>query len=221
MFGLDLMVVGLVHLASTDVQCRQRISPSVKVTPTQSVIKYDFSKSQDELAQFDIDTISPYDNSVVTHVGGLMAGEIQIEQRIQFVQEIYERVGKGCIHIKDVEVNISMDPTIYIANKHKKGTCKFNEIMEHEKKHVRVDQIVVNRYAKLIGQDVKKSLQTRGVKFGPLDQSELERVQNEIQDSLAKVITRRQDQMSYERKHKQQAVDSKEEYDRISHTCPK
>lgn len=220
MFGLDLMVAGLVHLASTDVQCRQKIVPKINVIPKQSTIQYDFTKSRAQLDGFDIDTISPYGPEHKTHVGGLMSGEIQIEQTVKFVHEVYEQIGVGCVHLKEVNVGIRMDPTIFVANEYKKGTCKHKEILLHEKKHVRVDQLIVNKYSKLIGKDLKAAVQNKGVKFGPYPVSKIEKVQKEVQDVLEGALIKRRDQMNYERRQRQQAVDSKEEYDRVSAACP-
>lgn len=220
MFGLDIMMAGVLQLASFDVQCRTSPAPRITVSPKQSTIQYDFSKSKDDLGEFDIDTISPYGPQHKTHVGGLMAGEIAIEQRVEFTNEIYERLGVACTAIKSIEVSIKMDPTIYIANEFKKGSCKFNAILVHEKKHVRVDQKIVNKYAQLIGDDLKRAIKNKGVQFGPLRESEIEKIQAEIQKTLADTLTRRRDQMNEERSWDQQAIDTKEEYDSIAAQCP-
>ncbi|NCO02722.1 MAG: hypothetical protein GW903_00855 [Alphaproteobacteria bacterium] len=220
MFGLDIIMAGALQLASFDIQCQHNIAPKIKVSPQQSAIQYDFTKSKDDLGEFDIDTISPYGPQHKTHVGGLMAGEISIEQRVEFTSEVYERQGVGCVHIKAIDVKIKIDPTIYIASEFKKGSCKFNAIMTHEKKHVLVDKKIVNKYASLIGNDLKKTIQNKGVRFGPMRESEIETVQADIQKALGDALTRRRDQMNEERSWDQQAIDTKEEYDSIAAQCP-
>lgn len=220
MFGIDIVMAGALQLASLDIQCRHNIAPKIKVSPQQTAIQYDYSKSKDALGEFEIDTISPYGPQHKTHVGGLMAGEISIEQRVEFTNETYERQGVGCVHIKSVTVKIKIDPTIYIASEFKKGSCKFNAIMVHEKKHVRVDQKIVNKYANLIGNDLKRTIKNKGVKFGPMRISEIDALQQDIQEALSNALTKRRDQMNEERSWDQQAIDTKEEYDAIAAQCP-
>lgn len=224
LFGLELATVGLLHLAATDVKsqvkCQPKAAPKVKVLPTKSKVKYDFTKTQNDLERFDIDTVSPYDSRHKTHVGGLMSGNIQLTQQIEFMQEVYDHVGYGCVYIKKIDVKIHVDPTIYVASEHKPGSCMRNEILTHERKHVREDQLIVNKYSKLVGDDLKASLEVGGYSFGPYKKSELLNVQKKLQDKLGALVIARHDKMNSERRERQQAIDSIEEYDEISSHCP-
>lgn len=225
MFGLELMASGLLHLAATDVKsqikCEAKIVPKINVVPTKSNVQYDFTKTKNDLSRFDIDTISPYEASHKTHVGGLMSGKIQLKQQTEFMQEAYDHVGYGCVYIKVIDVKIHIDPTIYVAKEHKQGSCNHNEILKHEKKHLREDQLVVNKYSGIIGENIKKSLISEGYSFGPYKISELAKVQKRLQRKIAKLVTERHDEMNLERQERQQAIDSIEEYDEIAARCLK
>ncbi|NQZ15005.1 MAG: hypothetical protein HRT94_09315 [Alphaproteobacteria bacterium] len=223
MFGLEIAAVGLLHLAVSDhsqqIQCKPKVSPKINILPTKSSVKYDYSKSKNDLERFDIDTVSPYGSEHRTHVGGLMSGQIQLAQQTEFMQEMYDHVGYGCVYIKKIDVKIHIDPTIYIASEYKQGSCKHRQIKKHEKKHVREDQLVVNKYADLVGKDLKAILNAGGYSFGPYKISELLPVQKRLQDKLEQAVKARHAEMQEERQKRQQAIDSKEEYESIAAAC--
>jgi hypothetical protein len=219
------MTMGLLHLAATDVKaqikCVPKVAPKIKVLPTKAQLKYNFTKTKYDLERFDIDTVSPYDPNSKTHVGGLMSGKIQLTQQTEFMNELYDHVGYGCVYIKKVDVKIHVDPTIYVAREYKRGSCKHNEILKHERRHVREDQLIVNKYSKLVADDLKASLDVGGYSFGPYKTSELAGVQKRLQGQLEGLVIARHDAMNIERKKRQQAIDSLEEYDFIAEQCPR
>ncbi|MEM9469679.1 MAG: hypothetical protein AAF988_05910 [Pseudomonadota bacterium] len=231
MFGLEIAAVGLLHLASSErkttadfiksqVECRAKVPPKVRIKPTKAKIQYDFTKSKEDLKNFDIDTVSPYGPGHETHVGGLMRGEIQMKKETSFLQETYAHLGYGCFYVGEIDVGIHMEPTIFVANEHKKGTCKHRVILEHEKKHVREDQLIVNKYAGLVGKEIKSFLKAEGYSYGPFKISELEKWQKDMQEALGALVIAQNDAMNKERRKRQQAIDSLEEYERISKACP-
>lgn len=224
MFGIELLTAGYLHLASADVksqiQCQPKVTPKIRVRPTRAQIKYDFTKNKNDLKRFDIDTISPYDPKHKTHIGGLMSGNIQLTQQTEFMHEIYDHVGYGCVYIKNIDVQIHVDPTIYIAKEYDKGTCQHKEILDHELKHVREDQLLVNKYSKLVGDDLKASLKVGGYSFGPYKAAEIHSVQKRLQEQLGALVIKRNDEMTVERQKRQQAIDSIDEYDSIAKRCP-
>lgn len=219
MFGLELAMTGLLHLAAAEVQCAPRKAPEITVVPSNSKIRYNFTKSQTDLDGFDIDTLSPYGPNKETHVGGLMEGEISVEHRIRFMQETYQSLDQGCLHIDTIDVKIHIDPIIYIASEHKEGSCKHDAILDHEKKHVRVDRITVNKYAKKIGKALQAELRSSGASYGPFSGASLPEEQSRIQEIVGDIIKLETNRMNQERRKKQQEVDSLEEYERIDRMC--
>ncbi len=229
MFGLEFIMAGLMNTSTTPskvdkvayapIACVPRIPPKVSVIPSKSQVKYDFSKSRSDLQNFDIDTISPYGPEHKSHVGGLMSGSIQIGRSIGYMHETYKQVGKGCVHLKEIDVKIHIEPTIYIASEYKKGSCLYNEILKHEKKHVREDQLIVNKYAMKIGQALAKVMDDNGPVFGPYKIEELPAIQKNMNETLGTVIDSFNTKMNDERRVRQQAIDSRSEYDQVSERC--
>ena len=220
LFGLEGLAAGLLYMNVAAIECVRQPMPPVRVSPSKSAIRYDNSKSQRDLDRMEIDTVNPYGHGRETHVGGLMSGEIRVEHQVGFVQERYEALGKACLYYDRVNVTMVINPTIYIASENKPGTCRYNAILEHEKKHVEADRIVVNKYAKRIGEAVSFALNKYGATFGPFDVASIPAVQGKLQTYIDGIVKKEVESMNKERMTMQQAIDSLEEYERVRKLCP-
>lgn len=219
MIGLELAVAGWLHLASNEVKCIHQTAPKITVLPSKSTVTYDFSKSQAQLDGFDVDTVSPYGPGLETHIGGLMSGEVMVQHRVEFMQERYQHVDAGCLYIDKIDVNIHINPTIYVASDYPRGSCKHNAIIEHEKKHIQIDRVIVNKYAERIGRALEKILNNSGSSYGPYRMSDLPAAQKQVQSSIDTAVRRENDLMNEERKAKQQQIDTVDEYNRVEAVC--
>ena len=219
MIGLDYFVAGYLHLASAGNLCSRQSEPKITVASSDTKIRYDGSKSQAELDNFKYDTVSPYDKSLQTHVGGLMAGEVSVAQNIRIYQETYPRLNQGCLYIDAIKVDLHIKPVIYIASEYPKGSCMYNAVMEHEKKHIAVDRAIVGKYTGVITRGVRKALAKIGAAHGPFTQGQLKFEQEKLQTFVQDTIKQYSAQMSAERQKKQQDVDTLEEYERVQAKC--
>lgn len=201
------------------VECVAKVAPQINVKPSKSYVRYDFTKTKAQLNAVDIDTVSPYGPNHQTIVSGLMSGSIQVKHQVAFLNETYKELDQGCIYLKSIDVNVHIDPTIYIAREHPKGTCMHNAVLTHELKHVREDQLIVNKYAKRIGQALVKLVDAQGPSFGPYETARVPFVQQNIQNSITRIMKQFNDQMNEERQRRQQAIDSIEEYESIGKKC--
>lgn len=217
--GLESVAAGLFYLAAS-VQCSAQAPPPIKVIPARSAIQYDHTKSRADLDRIEIDTINPYAGRRDTHVGGLMSGEIRVEHQIAFVQERYDQIDQACLHFDRLDVTITINPTIYIAREEKPGSCEYNAILEHEKKHVEADRIVVNKYAKRIGDALSFAVKKYGASFGPFDVMQVEPVQTKLQDYIGGIVKTEVEKMNAERLAIQQGIDTYDEYERVQRLCP-
>ena len=95
----------------------------------------------------------------------------------------------------------------------------FNAIMEHEQKHVMVDREIVNKYAKLMGQAIRDDITTHRI-YGPVPISQQQSLNQQLNTRMETLLNHFTNQMSTERRKRQQAVDSLNEYERINHLCP-
>lgn len=220
LFGLEMIAAGLLwtEVSSGGVRCTRQPPPPVRVIPSIGQIKQNHSLSQRDLTKMEIDTENPYGGRR-THVGGLMSGEIRVEHKVGFVQEVYEQIGQVCVHFDAITVNMEINPTIYIASEHKAGSCRYNAIYEHEEKHVEADRIVVNKYARRIGEALSFALNKYGSTYGPFPAHRVAESQQRLQAYIDGIVKAEVDAMNAERLVVQQAIDSLEEYERVRRMC--
>lgn len=219
MIGLDYLMAGYLHLASGQVECRLPKTPRIVVNTSDTTVRYDHTKGQRELEGMDKDTVSPYDPHIKTHVGGLMNGEITISQNIRFYQETYPSLNIGCLYLDSIKVDLHMKPVIYVSKAYKKGSCMYNSVLEHEKKHVAVDQALMVKYRAIMMAALERALAELGHKRGPMKTSGLSGAQQKFQTSIQNVVKKYSAQLTSERKKQQQDVDNLAEYERVQARC--
>lgn len=213
-------MAGYVHLAAFDVKCQLKSAPQISVVASDTNVKYDHTKSQAQLDNFENDTISPYGANVQTHVGGLMSGEVSLSQNVRMLQETYEMLGQGCLYIDSIKVDIHITPTIYIAREYPKTGCMYKEIMKHEQKHIKVDRAIVNKYTNIIIKGLDAAFKKAGgYAYGPMAVADIPGAQDKLQAYSKGIIKQYADMMSEERRILQQKVDSLEEYERVRKVC--
>ncbi|MBN8520429.1 MAG: hypothetical protein J0L77_00835 [Alphaproteobacteria bacterium] len=219
MMGLEVMAGGLLYLAAADIECRPRKIPTILITPLRTAVSYNFTKSREELGNFDIDTISPYGTGHNVKVGGLMEGEIRIESRVAQVQETYKFQKQACVHLDNVTIIVHSDPVIYVAREYAKGSCEQKAVIDHEKRHVDIDRAIVNEFSKTLENRIRAHLRQTGYVFGPFPVAGLPERQKKIQASLEKIIKDETAKMTATRQKRQQALDNADEYERVRLQC--
>ncbi|MCI5059891.1 MAG: hypothetical protein MRY79_02340 [Alphaproteobacteria bacterium] len=207
------------QVENAPIKCQIKVAPRINVTPSKSNVRYDFTRSKAELNRFDVDTISPYGPRHKTTVSGLMSGAIRVQSRVSFMHETYAQLGLGCVYLKSVDVKVHINPTIYIAREYKQGSCMHTAVLVHERKHVREDQLIVNKYAKIIGQAIKAVVNSQDGAFGPFETERIPFVQQNVQNSIQKIVKKYNQKMNEERQERQQAIDTLEEYESIGARC--
>lgn len=206
-----------VHAAEAS-WCKPDKPARVTIKANTDQVSYDFSKSEKDLNKFNVDTVNPYGNNVITDVGGLMKGGIETRQAMQFSTLTHKGLGQVCYWYDKVDVLVHIHPTIYIASEFPRGSCKHEAIMGHEHKHVQVDREIVNKYVALIGKAVKAEVD-RNMIFGPLPVAEGKATEAWLQRRISSIVKQYTDMMDAERRTRQQAVDSLPEYERVNKMC--
>lgn len=212
-------MAGYFHLAQADIKCQVKKTPEISVVASDTKVTYDHSKTQAELDNFEIDTVSPYAKNVQTHVGGLMSGEVSVAQNLRVMQETFPGLNAGCLYLDKLTVKIHINPTIYIAKNYPKSGCMYAAVMEHEKKHIKVDRMIVNKYTRIIINGLDAMFKKIGYAQGPFTIGQINPAQENIQKLVTDMLKQYSDQMSDERQILQQRVDSLEEYERVQALC--
>ena len=214
--GLILCVLPSLAMASS--WCKPNKSPTINVRTSTDNINYDFSLSEKQLNKFSITTVNPYGDNVITDVGGLMKGGIETTQQMSFGTMTNPNINQMCLWHDTIEITLHIRPTIFVANDFPQGTCMHNAILEHEHKHVIVDREIVNKYAALIGQAIRNDVNKYRI-YGPVPASKSQALVSQVKGRMQNILKTYTNQMSAERRKRQQAVDSLAEYQRVSNSC--
>ncbi len=215
MTPLELLTTGFFVLAAQPVQCRVPKAPEIEVIPKTAPTAYDFSKSIEELREIKTDTISPYGQHVEQLVYGLHRGQMSIGYNIEFGGIEYTGLGLSCLYFSKVNVTLELNPVIYVVEELKPGTCAHRAVLQHEKKHVKTDRRVANKYAREIGLAVQRAVNSAGA-VGPYRREDIPRVRNRMAEHISSTIKSLEFSMHEEQMRLQQSVDSMGEYDEVA-----
>lgn len=227
--GLELIMAGWLQLASADTVSQaakqsalvcepNKRTPSVQVKPTSGRLKYDFTKSRSELERMKIDTVSPYGPNTETHLNGAMSGSIQFETLVKYLSYPYEN-GETCVYVDGVSVKIHFDPAIYVVREYPKGSCNHKAVLEHEKKHLKVNQLVINKYAERISKTLAFVMRKYGNVFGPYPEDKVPEEYERLKKYYVGIVNDEEKSMYDELQKLHQDIDSLEEYERVRTAC--
>ncbi len=197
--------------------CNGKAPPKIIVNIKNRKIKYDTSKTSQQLGSFKIDTVSPYGADVNTKVSGLTSGKIGVELQASVSYQTYKN-GDICMWYNEVFINLRVDSLVYIAKEHKNNRCRYNKTLKHELKHVSVDRRTAKEYAPKIRQAVKKALKNKNT-IKIRSKYNIEKAKKSMISYINKSIEPLIKSMSSKRRHRQQVIDSKREYDLLSKQC--
>lgn len=218
--GLGLSAVQQPILPVALVECEPQKMTEINVIWSTDKISYDHTKSMNQLSKFEIDTKSPYSKHVVTKVGGLMKGGLEVTTNVNVSQMKYKLLGTGCMWVNNIDIKIKIHPTIFIATDYKKDSCMYKAVLQHEMKHIRVDRDIATKYRDYLRNMASNVAQKIGV-VGPKDQFQMPKTHKKIINYIENHMKQVTDRMYEERRIKQQAVDSLEEYEHVQSICRK
>jgi hypothetical protein len=199
--------------------CRMTKPPVININPVTAPIQYDRSQTSAQLSAMQSGTISPYGLDVDQATGGLRQDQPMMKYEIKYHILSDPNSGTFCMSYGQIDVDIRLQPKIYIAKEYDSGQCG-KEVIEHEKKHVRVDRHVINKYARAMGIAVQKAVNSAGV-VGPFPNSQVQSIRADMQSHIDSALNSIKLLMINEMNQYQQQVDSLEEYERVSKFCEK
>lgn len=191
----------------------------INVIPKSGEVVYDTSKTQAQMAAVNVDTINPYGFDTHSHVQGFSSGGIDLRHSVKLGYAPVMNNQGACIWYESIDITLSISPHITIASELLSNQCRFDAVKEHELKHVNVDRIVVNNAAQSIGKNVHNALKSRGFIVGPVAFESAQDIADRMQHTVGQIMEFELKKLEVERAEKQQAVDSLEEYQRVSSLC--
>ncbi len=221
MIGIDpITITSMVVLAGYKPECPIHEPTKINITPVSEKIKYDVSQSLKDLQQYDLDTVDPYGFHGKSITRAFMNGSVGLSYEMNFASQSIPEYNISCQWYDQINVKIEVAPTIVVAKEIYHDPCMRNAVIGHELKHVQVDRVIVNKYAKIIGQKLFTELKSRGFTAGPFASERAEEVREKMMHVVSQIIGLEQEKMNLERREKQREVDTIEEYESVDDKCP-
>ena len=123
-----------------------------------------------------------------------------------------------CLWFDKIKISINLEPTIFIANKYKKGSCKHNEIIIHELEHVKIDQDIAKSYVPIIHRKIEELINSNSF-YGPVEQNKLPEIDEYMRSTIKNIIDDFKIEVNKVRKLKQAQIDNLDEYNKIINAC--
>lgn len=199
--------------------CPPQQMPMVNINVVNTPPVYDNTYSSAELGEVPIDTKIARHSNEVFITGGLTRGQVTTAWETSFAKMLDERSGVACLWLKSVNLTLTYTPNVYIASEHRPGSCRYDVIMEHEIRHVNTDIMTLNEYLPLIQQNLQYAVDTLGVR-GPYHDTQMSRIQQDMQDVISGRLRDTLAEMDAVRRKRQQMIDTRQEYMRLSGLCP-
>ena len=218
MIGIELITIPtlLTHIGLA--ACAPESAPKVNLNIVEKQIVYDVTKSHNQLEQFSIDTVSPYEAGVHSKISGLMSGDINVSMSANIAWSSHPVTKNTCMWYDTINLTITSSPTIYIAAEHNHDRCRYDATMKHEMKHVAADQAIMRKYKPIFAGKIQNVLRQNAA-YGPFKKSQIESKRADMNKNIQEIVEKVLVQMKEERRIIQQRIDSKHEYDRLSRQC--
>lgn len=150
------------------------------------------------------------------HVNGLGGGRIGLEGQALFV--VMRLGAQACIRLKGINAKFFAFPAIHIARNFPKGSCEYDAILEHEKKHINTLQDFHSAYAPRFKAELRRIASEIGAR-GPFPEQNAKAVQNEMNERINAGIKAFNDSIMPVLETRQDAIDNPSEYARVKAQC--
>lgn len=121
-----------------------------------------------------------------------------------------------CTQLKKIDIILGLkNRIVYVAKEIPQNTCFFNEVLNHEKKHVQADE-----YALQINENyIKKSMQTALLNKATIVGMDEKTARKKISDYITQISNHLFENVNIYRDKLQANIDSPEEYKKLSKVC--
>ncbi len=201
-------------------QCLTGDKPIINITASESEPRFDYSLSQEQLGKMQGNNGVSQENVYDLTVNAMSVGTMKIVHNLKFITQAMPDK-QVCVHVSQVNVNIHVDPVIYIASELRSAACEYKEYLIHEMKHVEADRALIEDYKMVIVRNMDFALpEAADYGVGPMPPSLTKDARQSLSDNVGGVLQATVDSMMRERQTRQRDIDSTGEYIRLSRACP-
>lgn len=214
-----LLIAGICPAARA-AQCGAGTKPVINIVASESEPRFDYSLSQEQLGKMQGNNGVSQDSVYDLTVNAMSVGTMKVVHNLKFITQTMPDK-QVCVHVSQVNVNIHVDPVIYIASELRGAACEYKEYLIHEMKHVEADRALVEDYKAVIVRNMDFAFpETADYDAGPLPPSLTKDARQSLSENVAGVLQATVDSMLRERQARQREIDNTDEYIRLSRVCP-
>lgn len=185
----------------------------VNVPPIQ---RTDVSSAQ--LGGYHINTTFSHSRNETFTVGGLTVSELAPVVYTSYEIATNNMTHTSCLSLTSVNITVRYAPTIFVASEYKEGSCRFGTTLQHEARHVNTDIITFNELLPQLRQAVEDEARKIGA-IGPVDPDNIITERDKISDRLQAALAAKAQEFEHIRFDRQQMIDTRQEYMRLSQLC--
>jgi len=189
----------------TEIRVSQKIMPA----------RVDETKDQSQLTKMHFNDAIASDRRFIELTGLTVAG-ITVDQEMRFASSGPED-GPSCVWPSVVTVTLSTEPVIYVVSTH--GQCLLRLGIEHEERHVDVNKTIIGDYSAIFRRQLAGMAEAIANEHSPPTRDPAA-LRSRMEEKLTAMISVTADTMYGAWRTAQHAVDSPQEYKRISEACP-
>jgi hypothetical protein len=212
LLSLALAYPGSRAFAQDVVECPSYPDVPINITTQFDDPTFDYSQNIAAIQRLSSDTSHSIKEGLTL---GLTRYDPVLEFRVP-IREVSLASGLSCAFVDHVDVTIGYkNVAVFIASEIPEDSCGFNQVLAHEQKHINVNKQILAEYTPRIERELKEYLRLNGVFREQTHDYALSILQGKLHEILNGIIA----DMTQENMRRQQMIDTRAEYARVSASC--
>lgn len=219
MFGIDTATIGKAYILAGLMSCDPQPAAGVNIIFDNIEPVVTHSLNHEDLGRFQTSTKVSHGSNEIMITGGITESRIDTAFQAGFKMLKNPVSGNVCLFLDRVDVNVKYEPIVHIASNYPEGSCRFQTTWLHELQHVNIDLLTIKEYLPYLEKAAADAAAAIPV-IGPIDNSAVDSTQKAIADRISAALTGISGHMDDIRGKRQQLIDTRQEYQRLSRACP-
>lgn len=149
---------------------------------------------------------------------GLYASQIKTSMRL--IYQTREQAGSTCLWVSEADIAVTYgERTIYLARELQPGTCSYEVALEHERRHARTDDDVLDAEMPRLKRAMVDAVRKIDV-VGPIDSKKVNAERDALGRTLQQALDKASARLEEVRRTAQAKHDTQEAYRRDNARCP-
>ena len=197
-------------------ECPPLRPAQISIVPLPSRPSYDYGRNlaaMQTMAGTQREAFSSTDHEIPV---GLTEAQLKLDSHFEVLINRPSTMDPVCAQISKFELRFGFeDTTVYLASELPQGSCSFQTVLQHEHRHVDMDNYLVQKYADAFPEMLRQAV----TEIGVIRAASPEEAQGKLRDIVHNYMNDLGSNLTQVRQKYQQTIDTKDEYSRISISC--